>query len=182
MGLEVFGHGVAGTILIEDQRPDGSAILLQCAPYGAAPVPKTPAAGMTAATPVAPVPAGVAVASLPSGSWPMLQEHGVAHKRHGALHLDTTQMPGGVLKFDIGALAGKATDALVAGARFVQLTMSNAGEWGYIGPVQPPPVVEDVEESDVEAETEPVADRPSAGTRKAGRQKPSPEQRLSPEG
>jgi hypothetical protein len=34
MGLEIYGHGVAGEILVEDQRSDGSMILLQCTPYG----------------------------------------------------------------------------------------------------------------------------------------------------
>src|SRR5918994_7444109 len=53
MGLEIFGHGVAGTILVEDQRPDGSVILLQCAPYGGATTP--------------PASAGMTVASSPSG-------------------------------------------------------------------------------------------------------------------
>ena len=34
MGLEIFGDGVAGEILVEDQRSDGSVILLECTPYG----------------------------------------------------------------------------------------------------------------------------------------------------
>jgi hypothetical protein len=69
MGLEIFGHGVAGEILVEDQRSDGSVILLQCAPYG-----KTSPAR----------PSGVTVASSEGGSWPMLQEAGVATRRRGS--------------------------------------------------------------------------------------------------
>jgi hypothetical protein len=85
MGLEIFGHGVTGEILVEDQRSDGSVILLQCTPYG---------------TTSSPGQSGVTVASSESGSWPMLQEAGVARRRRGKLHLDTTQMPGGVLAFN----------------------------------------------------------------------------------
>ena len=121
MGLEIFGHGVAGEILVEDQRSDGSVILLQCTPYG---------------PPSSSRQSGVTVASSESGSWPMLQEAGVARRRRGKLHLDTTQMPGGVLSFNISILADKAARALDSGVRFMELTMENAEEWGYSGPVQ----------------------------------------------
>ena len=122
MGLEIYGHGVAGEILVEDQRSDGSVILLQCTPYG-----KTSSTTQP----------GVTVASSEGGSWPMLQEAGVARRRRGKLHLDTTQMPGGVLSFNISILAEKAARALDSGVRFIELTLENAEEWGYSGPVRP---------------------------------------------
>src|SRR5213082_28898 len=105
MGLEIFGHGVTGEILVEDQRPDGSVIILQCTPYGQTPSQQQP---------------GVTVASSEGGSWPMLQEAGVARKRRGKLHLDTTQMPGGALAFNISILADKAARALDSGVRFIE--------------------------------------------------------------
>jgi hypothetical protein len=123
MGLEIFGHGIAGEILVEDLRPDGSVILLQCTPY-------TQRATQEAA--------GVTIASTQGGSWPMLQEKRVARSRHGKLHLDTTQMPGGVLSFNVSTLAEKAADALRDGVRLVELTMTNAPEWGYTGQVEKP--------------------------------------------
>jgi hypothetical protein len=78
MGLEIFGPGVTGEILVEDQRPDGSVILLECTTYGQ----RSPSGS-----------SGVTVSSS-GGSWPMMQEAGMARKRRGKLHLDTTQMPG----------------------------------------------------------------------------------------
>jgi hypothetical protein len=122
MGLEIFGHGVSGEILVEDQRPDGSTILLQCTRYG-----------QTASS----APSGVTVASSAGGSWPMLQEAGIARKRRGKLHLDTTQMPGGVLTFNVCTLAEKAAEALDSGIRFMELTLDNAKEWGYSEPLRP---------------------------------------------
>ena len=123
MGLEIFGHGVAGEILVEDQRPDGSVILLECTTYGQR---RTP--GIS----------GVTISSS-GGSWPMLQEAGMARKRRGKLHLDTTQMPAQVLNFNVSLLAEKAAEALDSGVRFVELTLSNAREWGYSGPFAPEP-------------------------------------------
>ena len=67
----------------------------------------------------------------------MLQEAGLAHKRRGKLHIDTTQMPGGVLAFNVSTLAEKAAEALDSGIRFVELTMDNAREWGYSAPHRP---------------------------------------------
>ena len=84
----------------------------------------------------------------------MLQEAGVARRRRGKLHLDTTQMPGGVLSFNISILAEKAARALDSGVRFIELTMENAEEWGYSGPVRPTgPETSDAEAATHGAET-----------------------------
>ena len=64
----------------------------------------------------------------------MLQEQGITHTRRGKLHLDTTQMPGGILYFNVSVLAERAADALNSGIRFVELTAQNAEDWGYQGP------------------------------------------------
>ena len=122
MGLEIYGSGITGQILVEDQRPDGSVILLECFPYGAR--------QQTA-------PAGVAVPSSPGGSWPMLQEAGLAQTRRGTLHLDTTRLPGGPLRFNVSVLASRAAQALSEGVRLVELRMEDAEEWGYAGEVLP---------------------------------------------
>jgi hypothetical protein len=143
MGLEIFGHGVAGEILVEDQRSDGSVILLECTRYG-----QRSSSGQ----------AGVTVSSS-GGSWPMLQEAGMAHKRRGKLHLDTTQMPGGVLAFNVSTLAERAAQALDSGIRFMELTMDNAKEWGYSGPLQ---------SAAAEPSNEPIASGSGTTARRAG--------------
>jgi hypothetical protein len=76
MSREIFGHGVAGELFVEDPRPDGSVILLECITYSQ----RSPSSGTS----------GVTVSSS-GGSWPVMQEGGMARKRRGKLHLDTTQ-------------------------------------------------------------------------------------------
>ena len=144
MSLEIFAHGVAGEILIEDQRPDGSTILLECAPYGQ----RSPRG-----------PSGVTVASSAGGSWPMLQEAGMAQKRRGKLHVDTTQMPGGILIFNVSILAEKAAETLDSGKRFIELTLTNATEWGYSAALQPAAAA---------ASSAPAGSAPDATSRRAG--------------
>lgn len=82
--------------------------------------------------------AGVAVASSPSGSWPLLQEQGLATSRRGKLHLDTTRLPAGPLVFDVTTLCERVVEALAAGTRLVELDPSTASDWGYRGPAIPP--------------------------------------------
>ncbi|MBG0567322.1 hypothetical protein [Actinoplanes aureus] len=62
--------------------------------------------------------------------------HG-ARSRRGKLHLDTTRMPGGVLRFNVSALSERAARALAEGTRFVELTEDTARDWGYVGMAYP---------------------------------------------
>lgn len=46
------------------------------------------------------------------------------------LHVDTFGLPSGSVPFEIGAFARKAADELSSGATTVEITRSNAHEWG----------------------------------------------------
>lgn len=133
MSLQVFGSGKAGEIILHDERPDGTAILLVCREFGA------PAASRQA-QPMAARPApgdevGVGLASSRDGGiFPMLAEGGTARRKF-RLHLDTTAMPGGLMRFAMERFTKRALQAAEEGYREVQLTMENASDWGWQEPV-----------------------------------------------
>jgi hypothetical protein len=60
----------------------------------------------------------------------MLDESGVADRKF-RLHLDTTAMPGGVMKFAMEDFTRRALQAADEGYREVQLTTENAEAWGW---------------------------------------------------
>jgi hypothetical protein len=132
MSLQVFGSGKAGEIILHDERPDGTAILLVCREFGA---PAATGAQPKAAQSTPSDEVGVGLASSRDGGiFPMLDEGGVA-KRKFKLHLDTTAMPGGLMRFAMERFTRRALQAADDGDREVQLTTENAGDWGWEAPV-----------------------------------------------
>src|SRR2546421_6129283 len=95
MPLQVYGEGKTGEIFIEDERPDGTVVLLVCTEAATRP----PAVPRRAQGKIDGEPVGVAASSTTDGSvFPLFREHGVAGKRF-KLHVDTTDMEGGILRF-----------------------------------------------------------------------------------
>ncbi len=146
MSLQVYGEGKTGEIFIEDERPDGTVVLLVCTEAATRPA--------TASRQVQPKidgePVGVAASSTPDGSvFPLFREHGVARKRF-KLHVNTTDMEGGILRFAMAPFTRASLRAADEGVREVHLDTSNATEWGYLGTLSANP-------APIEPDDEPVA-------------------------
>jgi hypothetical protein len=131
MSLQVYGQGKTGEIFIEDERPDGTVVLLVCA-EGAT---RSPAASRQVQPEIDGEPVGMATSSAPDGTvFPLFREHGIARKRF-KLHVDTTDMEGGILKFAMAPFTRASLRAADEGKREVRLDTSNAEDWGYLGPL-----------------------------------------------
>lgn len=111
-----------GSVFVEDKRPDGTVVVLRCASE-------------------IEEPGGVAARSHePETVWPMemIEED---RARGGdsrlfasnfALVVDTTELPEGVLVFDIGRFVEHVQQAVEAGEERIILDPERAGEWGLI--------------------------------------------------
>jgi hypothetical protein len=141
MSLEVYGEGKLGEIFIEDQRPDGSVVMLVCTQVARRAVGRILTAEGAAAIPVAGPDlgaVGVAASSSADGStYPVFRERGMVRQRY-KLHVDTTNLPGGVLRFAMNAFTRASLRAAENGEREVHLDPSNAEAFGYIGPLPTP--------------------------------------------
>jgi hypothetical protein len=133
MSLHVWGEGRAGEIFIQDDRPDGTVVLLTCTEvatrseelFGQA-----QQAGDEGSV-------GVASSSAADGSvYPLFREHGVARRPQFKLHVDTTNLEGGILKFAMSKFTRASLRAADEGKREIHLNGSNAAEWGYLGPLE----------------------------------------------
>jgi hypothetical protein len=126
MPLQVYGKKNTGEIWIEDQRPDGSVVMLVCTEEGTRTGHSVPDGG----------PYGVVTASTTDGgAYPMLREQGLVHRKLPPVHVDTTPLPAGVLRFQVGRFVQRAIEAMESGQREVTIDESNARDWGYIGPI-----------------------------------------------
>jgi hypothetical protein len=81
---------------------------------------------------------GVAASSSADGStYPLFRERGVARQRF-RLHVNTTNLAGGVLRFAMNPFTRASIRAAENGQREVLLDASNAEEFGYLGPMPTP--------------------------------------------
>jgi len=83
----------------------------------------------------------------------MLNESGMAERKF-KLHVDTTRMPGGPVRFVMDRFARRVLQAVDEGYREVELTPEDAFDWGVMGrpdaEVQSPVVYPDVDYPDDE--------------------------------
>jgi hypothetical protein len=129
MPLQIYGQGKTGEIFIEDERPDGSVVLLVCTEA----VTRAVGANGVMQSETHDESVGVAASSTTDGSvFPLFREQGVARKRF-KLHVDTTNMPGGILKFAIAPFTRASLRAADEGEREIRLDTTNADEWGFLG-------------------------------------------------
>lgn len=142
MHLQVYGKKNTGEIWIEDQRPDGSVVMLVCTEEGTRTGRRSvPADGRS-------VPDGgsygvVTASTTDGGAYPMLREQGHVHRKLPPVHVDTTPLPAGVLRFRLARFVQRAIEAMESGQREVMMDESSARDWGYVGPLPPAPSGED---------------------------------------
>jgi len=109
-----------GVVFVEDEREDGTLVVLRC-------------------TSEAQHPGGVAAESRQPTVWPM----GYLERRRElqvkrltgsdfALTIDTTELPAGILAFDIGRFVERVGEAVDAGEKAVHLDPGLADEWGLV--------------------------------------------------
>lgn len=128
MPLQFYGEGKTGEVWVEDQRPDGSVVMLICSE--AAVGPSTEPAQQK---PCPDESIGLVYASATDGgAYPLPRETGKVSRRLPKLHLDTTNMPGGFNRFRLALFGRKAMDTAEQGIRDVQLTTATAAEWGWL--------------------------------------------------
>ena len=65
----------------------------------------------------------------------MLREQGHVHRKLPPVHVDTTPLPTGVLRFQLARFVQRAIEAMESGQREVVMDESSAGDWGYVGPL-----------------------------------------------
>jgi hypothetical protein len=141
VSFQLYGKRATGEVIVEDQRPDGSVVMLVCSEFA------NRSAGPSATTRPAPTgqdssddePVAVVTSSTKDGGvYPLLSETGKVSRRLPKLHVDTTDMPGGILRFAMGIFGRKAMETAEEGYREIRLTPESAPEWGYIPPDPPP--------------------------------------------
>jgi hypothetical protein len=134
MSFQLYGNGRTGEVLIEDQRPDGSVVMLVCNELASRPVSQavgsnSPAQGNdTNGDPVAVVTAS----TMDGGAYPLLNESGKVSRRLPKVHVDTTDMPGGIMRFAMSVFGRRALQAAEDGVREVRLHPREARDWGWI--------------------------------------------------
>jgi len=134
MHLQVYGKKNTGEIWVEDQRPDGSVVMLVCTEEGTRTSRSVPDRGSY----------GVVTASTTDGgAYPMLREQGHVHRKLPPVHVDTTPLPAGVLRFQLARFVQRAIVAMESGQREVVMDESSAPDWGYVGPLPAAPAGQD---------------------------------------
>jgi len=129
MPLQIYGEGKTGEIFIEDERSDGTVVLLVCTEAGT----RTSTNRKQRQEETDGASVGVTASSTADGSvYPLFRERDVAQKRF-KLHVNTTNMDGGILKFAMARFTRASLRAADEGKREVHLDTSNAKEWGYLG-------------------------------------------------
>ncbi|HEX5983535.1 MAG TPA: hypothetical protein VFY69_04945 [Solirubrobacterales bacterium] len=108
-----------GTVFVQDERPDGTVVVLRCADATAG--------------------AGVAAPSDPPGEviWPMFRSAWSKDRDFTSmlpldfvLTLDTSELPSGRLEFDISRFVEQVQHAVDSEQRVVHLDTREAAEWG----------------------------------------------------
>jgi hypothetical protein len=131
-GLTVLQRGRLGQVLIEDSRGDGGpSVILTCQPWDQAGqhgifVPRI--------APDEPGPDPGDIEDKYKGVYPMLHDF-VAEavpRKPFVLRIDTSQLGGGVLGFNMETFIGKATELAADDVDQVRLTPENALEWGLV--------------------------------------------------
>jgi hypothetical protein len=111
-----------GSVFVEDRRADGTVVVLRCASE-------------------VEEPGGVAAHSHePETIWPMEMIEESRAQGEGnrllasdfALVVDTTELPEGVLVFDVGRFVEHVQQVVEAGDERIMLDPKRAGEWGLI--------------------------------------------------
>ena len=130
-GLTVIRRGQLGQVLIEDERDDGSVVVLTCRPWD-----ESGPAGVVLPTSrpgEVPPPDPSAIADKYKGVYPMLRTlEGVHPEKPFVLRIDTSSLPAGPLAFDLDTFI--ATASTFGGERVDHVTLdaSNARDWGLV--------------------------------------------------
>jgi hypothetical protein len=133
MTFQIYGHRKTGEVLIEDQRPDGSVVMLVCSEFASRPPGNgSSVAGGPGASHGDDDVAVVTASTRDGGAYPLLSETGRVSRRLPRLHVDTTDMPGGPLRFALRAFGQKALETADGGIREVHMDPASAHEWGWI--------------------------------------------------
>jgi hypothetical protein len=134
MSFQLYGNGKTGEVLIEDQRPDGSVVMLVCSELASRPTnPAIGAQSLARGNDGNGDPVAVVTASTKDGgAYPLLNESGKVSRRLPKLHVDTTDMPGGIMRFAMGVFGRRALQAAEEGVREVRMQPSEARDWGWI--------------------------------------------------
>lgn len=109
-----------GSVFVEDQRPDGTVVVLRCSTEMGEP------GGV------------VAHSQEPEIVWPMdiietdRASGGISRlfASDFSLTVDTTELPEGLLVFEVGRFVEKVNEALEAGEERIVLDPKRADEWG----------------------------------------------------
>jgi hypothetical protein len=133
MSFQFYGNGKAGEVFIEDQRPDGSVVLLVCTQQAArasGAVGRGPAPGLGGDGEI-----GVVSSSSADGNaYPGLREARLVDRRLPKVHVDTSNLPRGIQRFAQSLFLQKAVEAAETGKREVVLANEeDAVSWGYLG-------------------------------------------------
>lgn len=128
MAIQVVARSHTGSVILRDDRDDGSFVLLVCDEYDPAAggaVLGTPSTGDDEEWPM--------VAALAERTEQFAEAHDLAPAEPFVLVVKLDAMPAGPLRFDIDRFIDAVVEAVERGEETITLDLERAEDWGYLG-------------------------------------------------